>query len=151
MYLYHFHGLFPSENENFQALSVVFCCRCREFLFTLPNLLSVLNLVREPQGISKAMVCQTYGLRARVAFHETGLAEITETTKNMKTGIQSANHGFPKPRVYKYPKIVILRGSGENRHRNFRELRDFGALRVCVPERTLSPEHGLPWHRPPFR
>ena len=32
--------------------------------------------------------------------------EITETTKMTKTtGIQGANHGFPKPRVYKYPNL----------------------------------------------
>ena len=74
-------------------------------------------------GISKPMVCQTYGLGA-VAFHandgkhendendednsdsckhwelSAGFAEITETTKMTKTTrIQCAKHGFPKPRV----------------------------------------------------
>ena len=35
-----------------------------------------------------------------------GFAEITETTEMTKTtGIQGANHGFPKPRVEKYPKF----------------------------------------------
>ena len=35
-----------------------------------------------------------------------GSTEITETTKTTKTtGIKGANHGFPKPRVQKYPNL----------------------------------------------
>ena len=38
-----------------------------------------------------------------------GFALITETTETTKTtGIQGANHGFPKPRVEKYPNSGTL-------------------------------------------